>query len=120
MNWSFYDPKTGRFDARTFTGSAKLARLNARGKVPIEGRYDHRSQRVDVDSGAVVSYERPAAEVDAEQQAARDRSARRRIRELEAQQARRVRELLADSDPRLKAIDDEIVELRGVLSKSES
>lgn len=45
------------------------------------------------------------------------RSARQaRIEELERKQARRVREILAASDPQLKEIDDEIAQLRAKLA----
>lgn len=45
-------------------------------------------------------------------------AAKAAIIELEGKQARRVRELLAGSDPRLKAIDDEIYLLRSSISET--
>lgn len=116
--WSVYSLETGLFTGQRFACPDSMVEANTpQGCGVIAGRHDKLSQRVDVATGTVVAYERPAAEIEAEQIAARDRQARRRIAELEAQQARRVRELLAETDPRLRAIDDEIAGLRGVLAR---
>lgn len=131
--WSFASVETGRFSGRTFSGSAKLLRLNTpAGHIAIEGHYDSRTQRVDVvaleaargdhspPSDFVVAYQRPQIETDAEQQASRDRQARQRIDELERAQRRPVRELLIDptnvaAKQRLAEIDAEIAVLRSDL-----
>lgn len=87
------------------------------GEAWIEGHLDKRSQRVDVATGAVVAYQRPASEIEAEQRAARDRLARQRIAELERAQHRPLRELAidpanAEAKKRLTKIDEEIAALR--------
>jgi hypothetical protein len=109
----------------------KCARLNAPADhEPIEGDYDAESQRVVVESRTIVDWQPPAPGPDHEWNAAARRwllsapaaererrriTARARVQELELAQARRIRELLADSDPRLKAIDQEIAALRADL-----
>lgn len=125
--FSFYDIESGLFHAGTFTTGSANARRAARdlaantppGCAAIEGRYDRATQRVDIATGAVVAYERPAAELEAEQRAARDRRARQRIEQLERSQARAIRELVLNNDQkareRLAAIDGEIAELRADL-----
>lgn len=56
--WSFYDPATGRFTGRTFTGPPSALAVNARGLAAIAGEYDRESQRVE--NGIVVDYQPPA------------------------------------------------------------
>jgi len=78
---------------------------------------DRSYSRFDVASGTIVAYERPAPEVAAEQRAARERRARRRIDELEQSQLRPMRELAidpanAEAKRRLAEIDGEIAGLR--------
>lgn len=106
-----FDPNTGRFGAVLQVPDAAAERY----KPFKEGRFDKRTQRVDLATNSVVTYQRHASEIDAEQRAVRARLARRRIQQLEISQARRVRELLAENDPTLKAIDDEIAALRADL-----
>jgi hypothetical protein len=116
--WQFYDRETGLFAGRSFTGPDRaLAANTPRGFAAIEGRYDRHSQRVDVASGVVVAYERPAAEIEAEQKTAREQQARHRIAELELAQHRPMRELVidpsnAEAKRRLQEIEGEIAGLR--------
>ena len=113
---TLFDPTTGGFGAVMEMPDWALTQIEKSGKAFKIGRFDKRTQRVDVATGQVVAYQRPDAELDAEQKAAREQRARRRIAELERQQARRVRELLAPSDARLQAIEDEIAGLRSSLA----
>lgn len=58
--WSFYDPSTGRFVKRTWSGP--LTDLDANtpsGCAVIDGKYDDLSQRVDLKTGEVVDYQPP-------------------------------------------------------------
>lgn len=80
--WSFYDPATGSFVGRTYRG-ADLAANTPAGCAAIEGRFDHRTQRVDLATGQVVAWEpppQPAAE-------ARDRALRLRAEIAAIEQA---------------------------------
>jgi hypothetical protein len=112
---SFYDPETGIFTGRQFRGSLRNLSANTPpGMKALRGRYDHRTQRVDVETGEVVAYDAPP---DPGQKRNR---ARARIRALEAKQERPLRELSidpnnADARQRLAEIDAEISELRGDL-----
>lgn len=113
--WSFYKLDTGRFTGKRLTGPSLAG-------VPVdcgavEGEFDHRTQRVDIATGAVIAFERPAAEIEAEQKKRRDREARHRIVKLEASQQRAMRELLIDPNnaqarQRLTNIETEIAGLR--------
>lgn len=59
--FSFYDPVTGIFNGRTFSGPAELLPVNGQaGFTAVAGEYDAMSQRYDVASGTVVSYQPPA------------------------------------------------------------
>jgi hypothetical protein len=59
---SFYDPATGLFTGRRRRGH----RLSTEGLSVVEGAYDHLSQRVDLESGAVVDYQPPQPSPDHE------------------------------------------------------
>ena len=109
--WSFYRLADGTFTGRRFaTASPELLAANTpEGCAAIAGRHDRQTARVDLETGEVVAYQAPP---DRTQQADR---AQARIERLERKQHRRVRELLAQSDERLAAIDAEIAELRKAL-----
>lgn len=130
--WSFYRKSDGLFLGREFSApySECLAQNTPAGCVAIEGVFDRLSQCVDLTSGQVVSYQPPQPDENHEWNATTKRWVKRaeviareaqraqaltRIDELERRQHRRLRELLAASDPQLKAIDDEIAELRQAL-----
>lgn len=129
MKWSFYRTDTGELLSRvlSFTREADVAANTPVGCTAIEGEYDFLSQRVDVVTGKVLDWQPPAPDADHEWNASLrrwmkkaaivEREMRRaatqaQIDALERQQQRRVRELLAESDPRLKAIDQQIEALR--------
>lgn len=118
--FSVYDMSTG-----LFTGARYSVRCNdvegfLRANTPegcwtLEGIFDHRSQRLDLQTLKVVSDPQLAAyHAELERVTQEKARANARIRDLESKQHRRVRELLGD-DPRLKAIDDEIATLRAKL-----
>jgi hypothetical protein len=112
---SFYDPETGIFTGRQFRGAFRILEANTpAGMKALIGRYDHRTQRVDVETGKVVVY---AAPPDPVENRNRDRAS---IRALEATQLRAMRELMldpgnTDARRRLVEIDAEILGLRGRL-----
>lgn len=112
-----YDENTG-IVLRCMTVPERAIEPNVRqGEAWIEGHLDKRSQRVDVATGKVIAYERPATEIEAEQRAALQQRARRRINELEGSQARPLRELAiepenAEAKQRLQKIDEEIAAMR--------
>ena len=61
--WSFYDPVTGAFNGRIFSGPAdQLVANSQQGFTALLGQFDPMSQRYDVASGKVVSYQ-PTAPV---------------------------------------------------------
>jgi len=115
---SLYDPKTGFFTGQTVScREDRIAQNVPSGLAAKEGTFDHRSQRVDVTSGQVVSYERPASALEAERRAAQVRDARQRIAALERSQLRPMRELAIDPNNveakrRLQEIETEIAGLR--------
>jgi hypothetical protein len=135
---SEYDLETGRFTGRRFLCPARAVEANTlEGCGAVEGRFDPRTHRVDVEALAdagddahpedfVVSYERPAAEVEAEQRDVAARAARRKVDELEQhEQPRAVREALLELLPensqarrRLLEIEAEIADRRPALRRS--
>lgn len=135
-DWRFYDPETGLFADRTFIGRESAAERNTpAGLVAVEGRYDHLSQRVDLETGAVVDWQPPAPSEDHEWHAdsrrwrkradvvereANAKATQSRIAELERMQLRALREAVLGDEmakARLQAIDDEITALRPELTR---
>lgn len=134
MNWSFYDPASGMFVGRTFSGHPSMLKANTpAGLLAIEGAHDHLSQRVDLETGEVVDYQPPSPGPDYEwfnrrwilSAAAAAREATRRetlseIAELERRQPRVIREVMLGVDPeataRLAKIESDIVALRAKLT----
>lgn len=115
----FYDMSTGVIRPKSFKttsmDAAKIIELNTpHGHKPIYGVSDPRCQRVDVATGEIVACE-PRRDKYREIAAARSR-----IADLEIKQARRVRELLLESDPQLQAIDVEIGKLRKVINETDT
>lgn len=122
-SWSFYDLTTGEFSTRRISSTAPLSlkKLTPAGCAPIRGRYDRRTQRVDIATGAVVERVRAQSEIDAEAQQSTRMTALARIRQLEEQQARPLRELAIDpantaARARLATLDEQIAGLRNSLS----
>lgn len=59
--WSFYDPETGLFDGRRFSGSQRMLEANTpAGRCARAGAFDHLSQRIDLDTDEVTDYQPPA------------------------------------------------------------
>lgn len=119
---SIYDPATGRFLGKVFSGSADVltAKCALRGVLGVEGRHDHLSKRVDLATGEVVDWIPPAPpDTDLETfewdalsepehprwiskptakaaKQAKQALVQERMDKLEAKQARPLRELLLD------------------------
>lgn len=131
--WHFARMSDGIFTGESFSASRR-SRIEGNvpdGLVAVENVRDWLSQRVDVETGEIVDYQPPQPSFDHEWNAeirrwvlkpevvaaqTRRAAARSRIDELERKQARRVRELLAESDPQLKALDNEIAQQRAILN----
>lgn len=110
--FSQYDKATGMFTSHIVRGM-KPAETDSHGWK--EGMFNHANERLDLASDRVVPFEdvRPT---DARRN---HRRALSMIAELERRQARRVRELMAESDPILQEIDAEIANLRADLQKQD-
>jgi hypothetical protein len=135
--YSLYEAATGLFTGKRLHCDDEgllSARLPA-GTLAMEGAFDHRGQRVDLASGAVVDYRPPAPSGDHEWNStdkrwqvrpARGAEGRTaviyaRIQTLEATQGRAVREATlgdATAMQRLKDIDAEINALRKELARA--
>lgn len=137
-HWHFYDPKTGRLlgSGGSFKDEAMMRANLPPGMAAVEGRYDHESQRVDVETGSVVDYQpsQPSAEHSWDEVSKRwalTRAAQERNRlvvemdSMEKKQGRALREavlaLLPDGPERdrLAAIEDQIAESRALLIQPE-
>jgi hypothetical protein len=129
--WSFYEQATRLFSGLKFSGNQSILSANIpAGHKALEGQYDHLSQRVDIETGQVVDYQPPQPSPDHEWDAATKRwrlkadvaerqrrreAALAQIRTLEAAQARPMREAalgIAGAVERLRAIDEQIAQLR--------
>ena len=135
--YSLYEAATGLFTGKRLhcDDDGLLAVRLPAGTLAQEGAYDHRSQRMDLSTGAVVAYRPPAPSADHEwdsvgkrwqvKAAVRGAEGRRaviyaRIQALEATQGRAVREATlgdASAMKRLKEIDAEINDLRKELAR---
>jgi hypothetical protein len=134
--YSFFDPATGELSAETVTHSERQAEANTRpGLTRIEGKLDHLSQRVDIETGDVVDYQPPAPSVQHEWDAAikrwklpdaviaaqaEQRALQSMIQRIEARQPRAIRELMLtpsdrDARQRIADLDSEIAALRAKL-----
>jgi hypothetical protein len=125
--YSFYSAKTGAFIPRKWSGPrAYLDQNTPPGFIPIEGRYDYRSQRFDLEAGVVVSDPDLASESNKRMQRERRRQAALiRIHRLEQRQARPMRELAinpqdAEARRRLDEIESEIHVARAALSETDT
>jgi len=119
----FYDESTGLFTGNTFSAaSVDVDRIVAKNTPPgmraIEGRYDHRSQRVDLATGTVIDDpELSRMHHERDERRKRRDVARAKIADLERRQLRAQRELLLNPDnaearARIQAIEEQISELR--------
>jgi hypothetical protein len=136
--YSLYEAASGLFTGKRLhcDDEGLLAVRLPAGTLALEGSYDHRTQRMDLSTGAVVSYRPPAPSPDHEWDAATKRWQVRpaasspegrtgviyaRIQALEASQGRAVREATlgdAKAIKRLKEIDAEINKLRDELARA--
>lgn len=131
--WHFYEPHSGHFTGCKFCGPAYALEANTpAGLKAYEGEIDHLSQRLG-ENGALIDWQPPQPSSDHEWNAemrrwvltaaAADRHRRRiealaRIEQLERSQHRAIREAAlgqAGAGDRLKAIDQEIAQLRADL-----
>lgn len=107
MMYSFAHAETGLFSGKRFNGSAKLVAQNTpRDYIAVPGIHDRNTRRLDVVAmkaaenpdvaSFVIDYQRPAAEIEAEQNARRDEDARRRLREIDLAMVRPLAQLLKD------------------------
>ena len=134
MKVHFYDEATGLFTGRSLSvtdGEHAAAAIKANtppGKVGFEGDVDPLAQRVDVSTGKLVDYQPPQPSADHEWDASTKRwqltaaaatrkraraAALQQIAALEQSQHGAVRDaLLGRGTDRLKAIDEQIAELR--------
>jgi len=134
--FSLYEAATGLFTGKRLhcDDDGLLAVRLPAGTLAMEGAFDHRRQRMDLATGAVVAYRPPAPSADHEWddigkrwqvKAARATEGRSaviyaRIQALEATQGRAVREATlgdAAAMKRLKEIDAEINDLRKELAR---
>jgi len=113
--WHFYDPESGRFIGRSFSGPVSHLEANTPdGSAAIEGNFDADTQRVNLATGEVESFApEPSTEGNRDRQIALSR-----IAALESKQDRALRELALGYDgalDRLADIDHDISTLRARL-----
>lgn len=134
--FSFFHRESGALHRNVFStdDETQLESNTPKDHAPIEGQFDHLSQRVNIESGKVIDFipQPPSADHVWNPEtkrwqpsaAARDREAKTaaatsRIAQLEASQHRHVREHclgVAGAAAKLQAIDDEIFSLRSQLT----
>lgn len=109
QTYTVFDLSTGRPVSCVTCRKEVLADHIRDGQVAIPGRL------LDMLLNEVGDVQPNTAGIEAKRRAASRNARMASIEELERKQARRVRELLAESDPQLKAIEDQIAELRADL-----
>jgi hypothetical protein len=108
---TIYRRDTGRIVGH-YAGSERNLAINVPdGCSVIPGRHDPESQRINPETEQAEDWQPPPPNADVLAKRKR-RAAQASIARLEEKQHRRVRELLAETDPTLRAIDAEIVKLR--------
>lgn len=117
---AFYHKETGLLNGMRFMASDdELIALNTPpGHIAIEGEHDHLTKRVDVTTGEVIDYQRPADELAADVKTDGRVTALMMIASLEASQHRAIREAALGNPgaaARLQSIDDQITALRADL-----
>ena len=129
--YTFANKDTGELSRKKFSGPPdSIAANTPAGMIAIEGDYDSICQRLDLNTREIVAYQPPKPSEDhewtgtrwrlnanAQAQINEDKRARFLLAELDAKQARRVREILAATDPQMQAYEDQAVKLRERLSK---
>ena len=94
MTWHFYDPLTGIFSGKSYSGGAEhLTENTPKGLSSFCGSVDWRSECVDLVAGNLVACATTGQLDDAAAQAFRRVSLQEQINALEQQQARPLREL---------------------------
>jgi hypothetical protein len=119
--FSLYEAATGLFTGKRLhcDDEGLLAVRLPAGTLALEGAFDHRRQRMDLATGAIVAYRPPAPSADHEWDDAGKRWQVKPARATE-DQGRAVREATlgdAAAMKRLKEIDAEINELRKELAR---
>lgn len=115
-HYALYSLATGIFDGRTLALPESMLKLNTPpGMGALEGHFDPRSQRVDLETGEVVAWHAPPPS-QAESEAADLRAALQRAGVLEKKQGRSIRALLLDPNDsqaraRLTEIESQILAL---------
>lgn len=112
--YTLADVTTGRLVAHIECSNEQLSGNILPGCVAMPGRYDLGTKRRDVDTGEIVDGNGILKSF--EDAATRERL-QARIDEIERKTLRRMREILAESDPQLKASDQEIEDLRSRLPR---
>ncbi|HEY3679029.1 MAG TPA: hypothetical protein VGL45_09935 [Bradyrhizobium sp.] len=115
--YSFFDLSTGLLASHQYgtSDAADLALNTPPGHGVIDGHHDHLNKRVDITTGELVDYQRPAEEIAAQATIDRRSLALAQIAQLEASQHRASRELSLGRPgafERLQAIDADIAKLR--------
>lgn len=89
-NWAFYDASTGLFRPKRITcpDAFDISTKTPDGCIPIEGEYDHLSQRVDIETGDIVDYQPPLPDDDHDWNA----EAKRWLKRAEVRQWERARD----------------------------
>jgi len=128
MIFCVYDKSTGKIRARFDMPEADAEKQLGPGEDLYRGDADCLLHRIDPETGAridvVSSRQNGAVWIKSESRwmsraelnQAENRRIKQRIRALEEQQHRRVRELLASSDPTLQRLEGDIATLRAQLS----
>ncbi len=120
---TLFDERTGLFGRVLMMPDHAIAANVPDGFGFKEGRFDKHSQRVDVETGEVIAYERPQAEVDRERREVRRADSQREVEVIERDGQRALREavlLLLPDGPlkdRIKADDDAIAAKRPDLQR---
>ncbi len=123
--WSFYRLSDGTFTGREFSApnDKAMSANTPEGCAAIEGRYDCQSQRVDLESGRVITDEAMREEHERNASAERRRlGALTAIQALEQKQLRPMRELAIEptnrtAADRLRSIEEEIAKHRQLLAR---
>lgn len=131
--WSFYDLESGLFTGRCYSGR-RLAANTPEGCGAVAGQIDHLAMRVYLATGELIEFvpAPPSADhewnalskrwqlgVEAQERVDADVRARALLDEIDRKQARRVREILAASDPQLAELEAQAAALRPQIIKRE-
>jgi hypothetical protein len=117
-----YDLQTGEISAERYTGSTRefAMELTPTGTGFIEGQRDHLRERVDLETGSVVSWESPKLAAFEREQ--RRSLLRARMSQIDVLKARPIGALLLDPNSqadrdRLAGLEGELARLRAALAE---